>query len=191
MKAQCEPKLRFTSLAHHVTRDRIERNLTRIPNRSAPGCDGVTVAEAKEDFDQWIEPMLRSVHTQGYQAPPIRRVYIPKPGKQEKRPLGVPCVSDRALQRSVSEVLSAIYEQDFLPCSFGGRAGRGAHNALSSLNEIIAGKKVGLGIGGGSEEFLWQSRSWMVTALCGTSSRGSANDQPDTTMAQSGNTGRG
>ena len=142
-KARCEPELRFTSLAHHVTRDRVEKNLKKIPNRSAPGCDGVTVAEAKRDFDQWIEPMLQSVHQQGYKAPPIRRVYIPKPGKQEKRPLGVPCVSDRALQRSTSEVLSAIYEQDFLPCSFGGRPGRGAHNALSTLNEVIAGKKVG------------------------------------------------
>ena len=142
-KARCEPELRFTSLAHHVTRDRVEKNLKKIPNRSAPGCDGVTVAEAKRDFDQWIEPMLQSVHQQGYKAPPIRRVYIPKPGKQEKRPLGVPCVSDRALQRSTSEVLSAIYEQDFLPCSFGGRPGCGAHNALSTLNEVIAGKKVG------------------------------------------------
>ena len=142
-KARCEPELLFTSLAHHVTRDRVEKNLKKIPNRSAPGCDGVTVAEAKRDFDQWIEPMLQSVHQQGYKAPPIRRVYIPKPGKQEKRPLGVPCVSDRALQRSTSEVLSAIYEQDFLPCSFGGRPGRGAHNALSTLNEVIAGKKVG------------------------------------------------
>lgn len=143
VKARCEPELRFTSLAHHVTRDRVERNLKKIPNRSAPGCDGVTVAKAKKDFDQWIEPMLQSVHQQGYKAPPIRRVYIPKPGKQEKRPLGVPCVSDRALQRSTAEVLSAIYEQDFLPCSFGGRPGRGAHNALSTLNEVIAGKKVG------------------------------------------------
>ncbi len=142
-KARCEPELRFTSLAHHITRDRVEKNLKKVPNRSAPGCDGVTVAEAKRDFDQWIEPMLQSVHQQGYKAPPIRRVYIPKPGKQEKRPLGVPCVGDRALQRSTSEVLSAIYEQDFLPCSFGGRPGRGAHNALSTLNELIAGKKVG------------------------------------------------
>jgi group II intron reverse transcriptase/maturase len=87
--------------------------------------------------------MLESVHRKGYQAPPIRRAYIPKPGKQEKRPLGVPCVSDRALQRSTAQVLSAIYEQDFLPCSFGGRPGIGAHHALSTLNEVIAGSKVG------------------------------------------------
>ena len=87
--------------------------------------------------------MLQSVHRQSYRAPPIKRVYIPKPGKQEKRPLGVPSVADRALQRSVSEVLSAIYEQDFLPCSFGGRPELSAHKALATLNEIIAGRKVG------------------------------------------------
>ena len=142
-KARSEPKLRFTSLAHHITGERIWENLNRIPNRSAPGVDGQTVAGAKEDFDLWIEPMLEAVHRQGYPAPPIRRVYIPKPGKQEKRPLGVPCVSDRALQRSTAEVLSAIYEQDFLPCSFGGRPGLGAHQALATLNEVIAGRKVG------------------------------------------------
>jgi RNA-directed DNA polymerase len=104
--------------------------------------DGQRVAEGKETFGAWIEPMLQSVHCQGYHAPAIRRVYMPKPGKQEKRPLGVPCVSDRALQRSAAQVLSAICEQDFLPCSFGGRPGLGAHRALATLNEVIAGGKV-------------------------------------------------
>ncbi len=141
-KARREPKLQFTALAHHITGERVWKNLHQIPNGSAPGVDGQTVAEAKEDFDAWIGPMLEAMHRKGYQAPLIRRVYIPTPGKQEKRPLGVPCVSDRALQRSAAEVLSAIYEQDFLPCSFGGRPGRGAHQALATLNEIIAGRKV-------------------------------------------------
>jgi len=142
-KARSEPKQRFTSLAHHVTRERVWENLCQISNHSAPGCDGQTVVEAKEEFDVWIEPMLQSVHRRGYQAPPIRRVYIPKPGKQEKRPLGVPCVTDRALQRSTAQVLSAIYEQEFLSCSFGGRSGLSAHHALATLNEVIAGRKVG------------------------------------------------
>lgn len=141
-KARREPKLRFTSLAHHITQERVWKNLNQIPTNSAPGCDGQTVLEAKEDFSVWIEPMLESVHRQGYKAPPIRRVYIPKPGKQEKRPLGVPCVDDRALQRSVAEVLSAIYEQEFRSCSFGGRPGLGAHHALATLHEEIAGGKV-------------------------------------------------
>ena len=63
-------------------------------------------------------------------------------GAAAKRPLGVPCVNDRALQRSTAQVLSAIYEADFLPCSFGGRPERGAHHALATLNEVIAGGKV-------------------------------------------------
>jgi group II intron reverse transcriptase/maturase len=100
------------------------------------------VAEAKEEFEVWIEPMVQSMHRKSYHPPPVRRAYIPKPGRREKRPLGVPTVTDRALQRSVAQVLSAIYELDFLPCSFGGRPGLGAHRALATLNEIIAGRKV-------------------------------------------------
>jgi len=142
-KARCEPNLRFTSLAHHITRDRVRKSLSQIPKRSAAGVDGQTVEEAKKSFGDWVEPMLQSIHCQGYRAPDIRRVYIPKPGKQEKRPLGVPTVSDRALQRSTAQVLSAIYEQDFLPCSFGGRAGLSAHHALATLNEVISGSKTG------------------------------------------------
>jgi RNA-directed DNA polymerase len=92
-KARCEPKLRFTSLTHHITRDRVLKNLCRIPNHSAAGVDGQTVTEAKETFGEWIDAMLQSIHRKGYRAPNIRRVYIPKPGKQEKRPLGVPTVA--------------------------------------------------------------------------------------------------
>src|SRR6202045_4824683 len=141
-KARREPNLRFTSLAHHVTRDRVQKNLSQIPKRSAAGVDGQTVEAAKESFEEWIEPMLQSIHRQGYRAPNIRRVYIPKPGKTEKRPLGVPTVADRALQRTTAEVLSAIYEQDFLPCSFGGRPKLSAHHALATLNEVIAGAMI-------------------------------------------------
>ena len=141
-KARSEPKLRFTSLAHHLTGERVWKNLCSIPVHTAPGCDGQSVPEAKETFGDWVQPMLESVHRKGYRAPPIRRVYIPKPGKREKRPLGVPCVTDRALQRSVAEAMSTIYEQDVLPCSFGGRPGRSAHHALATLNDLIAGRKV-------------------------------------------------
>jgi len=143
VKARCETKLKFTSLCHHVTRDLLWDSLKHIPANSAPGVDGIDVNEAKDTFDNWINALLQSVHNEGYKAPPVRRVWIPKPGKTEKRPLGVPCIADRALQRSVSTVMSAIYEQDFLPCSFGGRPKLSAHNALSTLNEIISGKKVG------------------------------------------------
>jgi retron-type reverse transcriptase len=141
-KARGEPKLRFTSLAHHLTKERVWENLCQIPAKSAAGVDGETVTETKESFEEWIAGMLQSVHREGYRAPEIRRVYIPKPGKQEMRLLGVPTVADRALQRSASQVLSAIYEQDFLSCSFGGPKGRGAHQALATLHERMAGGKI-------------------------------------------------
>ena len=162
-KARCEPTLQFTSLAHHITRERVWANLCQIPTNSATGVDGQTVGEAKESFGVWIEEMLQSVHRQGYRAPDIRRVYIPKPGKQERRPLGVPCVTDRALQKSAAQVFSAIYEQDFLSCSFGGRPGRGAHQALATLHERIAGGKVGWVLEADLKNFFGSlSHEWML-----------------------------
>lgn len=141
-KARRETKLRFTSLCHHITRERLWENLKHIPADSAPGIDGVDVKTAKATFENWVVPMLRAVHVQGYKAPAVKRVWIPKPGKTEKRPIGIPCTADKALQRSVSEVLTAIYEQDFLPCSFGGRPKLSAHHALATLNEVMSKKKV-------------------------------------------------
>src|SRR6201997_1594965 len=77
VKARREQHRRFTSLAHHITRDRVRKNLLQIPKRSATGVDGQTVEAAKRSFEGWIEPMLQSIHRQGYRAPAIRRVYIP------------------------------------------------------------------------------------------------------------------
>jgi len=141
-KARKETKLVFTSLAHHVTRDLIKESLEHTPLNSSAGIDGIDVRTARETFNQWIGEMETSIHRKSYKAPAVRRVWIPKPGKTEKRPIGVPCVADRALQRSVATVLNAVYEEDFLNCSFGGRPGRGQHNALATIDEIIGGKKI-------------------------------------------------
>lgn len=166
VKARCERKLRFTSLAHHITKERIWENLCRIPSKSASGVDGQSATEAKESFEEWIAAMLQSVHRQGYRAPDIRRVYIPKPGKQEMRPLGVPTAADRALQRSASQVLSAIFEQDFLTCSFGGRPGRGAHQALATLHERIAGGNIEWVLEADLKNFFGSlSHEWMLRFL--------------------------
>lgn len=141
-KAQQEQKFRFTSLAHHISEELIWENLCHINTNTSPGVDNISVKEAKSTFQIWVDPMIQSMHHKGYKPPAVKRCWIPKPGKQEKRPIGIPCVGDRALQRSVSIVLTSIYEQDFLSCSFGGRPKRNAHQALSTLNEIISGKKI-------------------------------------------------
>lgn len=141
-KALNEPKLRFNNLAHHITKDLLWESLKATPNSSASGIDGQTVEEAKAQFSIWADECLQDVHNRGYRPPPVRRVYIPKPGKDEKRPIGVPTVMDRALQRSTAKVLESIYEKDFLSNSYGGRPGRSAHQAVSYLKHTIGEKKV-------------------------------------------------
>ena len=141
-KARQEPKLCFTRLAHHLDAERLWQNLGHVPRDTAPGRDGLTVEAVKQAFSAWSGATRRAVHHKGYHPPPVRRVYLPKPGKREQRPLGVPGGGDRVLQRSVADVRSAIDEQDFLPCSFGGRPAGGAHHALATLNEVIAGTAV-------------------------------------------------
>ena len=136
VKARNEPNLRFTSLAHHVSRDLVWKCLTHVPNSSSPGVDGLDARSVKESFENWVDDAISAIHRQGYHPPPVRRVYIPKPGKAAKRPIGVSCIADRALQRSVSTVLSEIYEQDFLKCSFGGRPDRNCPE-FTGLTDVL------------------------------------------------------
>jgi RNA-directed DNA polymerase len=126
VKAQQDKKLQFTSLAHHITKELIWDSLNHMPRSTSSGIDGTTRDMAIIDFENWVGEMMNSIHRRSYKPPAVRRVWIPKPGKVEKRPIGVPSVADRALQRSTAMVLSLIYEQDFLNCSFGGRSNRGA-----------------------------------------------------------------
>ena len=141
-KARSDASLRFTSLAHHITPQLLRKHLDKMPTSTASGVDQKTKAEAREAIGEWGPEILDAMHRRGYKAPPVRRVQIPKPGKSEKRPIGIPTVSDRALQGAVSEVLSTIYEQDFLPCSYGGRPERSAHQAFSKLQHTISSCKV-------------------------------------------------
>ena len=139
--ARRNTKLRFTSIAHLITADLIRKHLDKIQISSAKGVDGQNVTEAKETFEIWIGPLLQKIFRKGYKAPPVRRVHIPKPGRTETRPIGIPTVIDRALQGAVSEILNQIYEQDFLPNSFGGRPKSSCHHAIINLTEAIHSKK--------------------------------------------------
>lgn len=141
-KAQNDKDCKFTSLTHHITKDLVLKHLKKMPKSTSSGIDGVERNEALRNIDKWFDEAIKGIHNRGYKAPPVKRVYIPKPGKSVKRPIGIPNVADRAIQGAVSEVLGSIYEQDFLERSYGGRINKSAHMALSYLRETISTKKV-------------------------------------------------
>lgn len=88
-KAQLDKKCKFTSLAHHLSPELLWKELKVQCKSKATGVDDQSVQAATESFSDWSEELLNAVHRQGYKAPAIRRTYIPKPGKEEKRPLKV------------------------------------------------------------------------------------------------------
>jgi RNA-directed DNA polymerase len=141
-KSRKETDCRFTSLVHHITPSLLQDSLRCIARSSASGVDRESVEEAREQFAVWSKEIIQQIHQKGYRPPPVRRVYIPKPGKQEKRPIGVPTVRDRCIQRATATVLQQVYEPDFLEHSFGGRPGRSAHDALSTLTRTISTHKI-------------------------------------------------
>jgi RNA-directed DNA polymerase len=143
-KARSQPKLRFTSLAHLLTPEFLIETWKRINRRGASGIDGESAKEFEQDLDTRVQELCQRLKQGTYKAPPVRRVEIPKgPGKEGTRPLGIPTVEDRLLQRSVARILEAIFEADFLECSYGFRPGRNPHGALRALRKIIVTKKVG------------------------------------------------
>lgn len=143
-KAKSEPKLRFTSLAHLLTPEFLTETWNQINRRGASGVDGETAKEFEQDLDTRVQELCERLKRGTYKAPPVRRVEIPKgPGKEGTRPLGIPTVEDRLLQRSVARILEAVFEADFLECSYGFRPGRNPHGALRALRKIIVTNKVG------------------------------------------------
>lgn len=139
-RAKREPKARFTSLAHVLTPEFLLETWKQLNRKGAGGVDGQSVAEFEEDLERRIADLWQRLRTGRYKAPPVRRVEIPK-GQGKMRPLGIPTVEDRLLQRAVARILNAIYEQDFLECSYGYRPGRNPHMALKALRDnVVTGK---------------------------------------------------
>lgn len=120
----------FTTLAHHIDLEWLREAHRRTRKDGAVGVDG----ETAESFAANLEGNLAALHERlkagTYVAPAVRRVHIPKGDGSKTRPIGIPAFEDKVLQRAVAMVLEAVYEQDFLSCSFGFRPHRSAHQAL-------------------------------------------------------------
>ncbi len=132
--ARIEPKLELTTLAHHIDEVWLREAYRRTRKDGAVGVDGVTAAQYEEGLEENLKSLLERFKTGRYRAPAVRRVHIPKAGTPNKeRPIGIPTLEDKVLQRAVLMVLEPLYEQDFLDCSYGFRPGRSPHQALDAL----------------------------------------------------------
>jgi len=132
--AKQSPEMGFTSLIHHLDRDWLSEAYWRTRKDGAPGVDGQTWAEYGQELEANLNSLLERLKAKRYRAPAVRRKHIPKAGRPgETRPLGIPTLEDKVLQRAVAMLLEPIYEQDFSDDSYGFRAGRSAHQALESL----------------------------------------------------------
>ena len=127
------------STLHHVIDLDWMREAYRLTRKDgAPGIDGVTATDYEANLEANLVDLLERIKSGRYVAPPVRRVYIPK-ADGSQRPLGIPTFEDKVAQRAIVMVLEPIYEQDFLPCSFGFRPGRSAHQALRALSTALMG----------------------------------------------------
>jgi RNA-directed DNA polymerase len=146
--AKADPGRRFHALYDKVyRRDVLERAWGQVRrNRGGPGIDWVTIADVEEyGVTRLLDELAADLKSGRYRPLAARRVWIPKPGRGERRPLSIPAVRDRVVQAAVKLVIEPCFEADFLPCSFGFRPKRGAHDALQVLIDET-----------------WRGRRWVV-----------------------------
>lgn len=139
--ARERPKEQFTSLVHLLNVEMLWKCHQELSGNKASGIDEMTKAKYEENLAENLEKLHQSLKMMTYKPQAVRRVYIPKLGSSMKRPLGIPSYEDKIVQLAVSKILTVIYEQDFMSCSYGFRPGRSAHDALRELNSIIMTRK--------------------------------------------------
>lgn len=131
--AKQSPQRGFTSLAYLMDIDWMHEAYRRTRKDGAAGVDGITATDYEANLEDHLRALLDRVQAGTYRAPPVRRVHIPKGTGSETRPIGIPTLEDKVLQRAVAMLLEPICEQDFYDCSYGFRPGRSAHQALEAL----------------------------------------------------------
>ena len=130
------PKDKFASLIHLINKKSLIECHNEMAKNKAAGVDGQTKVKYEENLEENIYSLLQRINKQTYKPLPVRRMYISK-GAKGVRPLGIPTYEDKLVQRATAKILSAIYEQEFLECSFGYRPNRSAHDALALVNRIV------------------------------------------------------
>ena len=182
--AQRDREVRFTSLYHQVyALDMLWEAYVSLERAAAPGVDGETWQHYGEDLEANLRDLSERLRRGAYRAQPVTRAYIPK-GDGRQRPLGVPVLEDKIVQRATVAVLNAIYDTEFLGFSYGFRAGRSQHDALAALDQGLLTKKVNWVLDADIRGFLeasthypsrssrwWKSGPTEVAGVCGSSIR--------------------
>ena len=140
--ADKDRRQQFTALWHHVYNvDRLREAYLGLKRQAAAGVDGQTWQAYGEALEANLQDLSQRLRRGAYHAKPVRRAYIPKADGRQ-RPIGIPTLEDKIVQRSAAEVLGAVYEVDFRGFSYGFRPGRGCHNALDALSVAIHSRPV-------------------------------------------------
>jgi len=139
-KAKREPACRFHALYDKLYREDVLRFAWRCcrANGGAPGVDGVSFEQIeREGVNGWLEELVKELQGKTYRPQAVRRVWIPKPGTDQPRPLGVPCIKDRVVQMAAVLVLEPIFEADLPEEQYGYRRGRSAHDAIRAIHGLL------------------------------------------------------
>ena len=135
-KAKQSKKHKFLNLYHFLSRDFLRECFLELKKNAAPGVDQVDYYEYQENLEENLEALFDRLKEECYRAKLVRRKFILKPNGK-LRPLGIPCIEDKIVQKGVAKILTAIYEADFLDCSYGYRPNTGAQAAARELSQAL------------------------------------------------------
>ena len=166
LRAKADKGMRFTSLMHHIyALPTLRTAYYALKKDAASGVDGVTWRAYEADLERNLRDLAERLSRGAYRAKPVRRVFIPKTDGRQ-RPLGVPVLEDKVVQRATVEVLNAVYETDFAGFSYGYRPGKSQHHALDALYVGLLTKKVNWVLDGDIRSFFDNlSHEWLMRFL--------------------------
>src|SRR5499427_4220401 len=141
--AKEDPQRQFFSIAHLITVKKMYEAFRSLRKDASAGIDGVTYEQYEANAEENIRKLHQRLKEGKYRAQPLRRVYIPKEDGRQQRPISIPALEDKIVQKAVVDLLNAIYEQDFLDCSYGFRPGRGQHQALEEVGRVLCTRPMG------------------------------------------------
>jgi RNA-directed DNA polymerase len=134
--AQEDSERKFYSIAHLLTPEALHEAFSRLRKNASAGVDKVTYKDYQRQVQANIQGLHDRLKTGTYEPQPLRRIYVEKEDGRQ-RPISIPCLEDKIVQKAAVKLLNAIYETDFLPCSYGSRTGRNPHHALDEVDRIL------------------------------------------------------